>query len=99
MTLSDPEKLPPAACRLGAKLDLGAASELRNLLLAILAESGPVTLDGSAVTSIDTACLQILCAFAREASDAGRPLTWAGASPVLVETTRRLGLAGVLVLT
>jgi anti-anti-sigma regulatory factor len=87
-----------SAIKLESRLDLAAAEALRSTLLEALAASATATLDGSAVESIDTACLQVLAAYAREAAEARRPLAWAGVSPALAGHARRLGLGNLLAL-
>ncbi|HWL64192.1 MAG TPA: STAS domain-containing protein [Steroidobacteraceae bacterium] len=85
-----------ASVKLQADCTLRQATSLKSSLLGLKPGAQGATLDGSAVQRIDTAGLQLLAAFAQGEAKAGRPLAWAGASPVLQDAGRRLGLAAVL---
>lgn len=79
----------PADCRIA---DLAA---LKSALEAAL--SAPAAaLDGSLVERIDTAALQLLAVFRREAAARGVAVAWQGASDVLRDGAARLGLAQTL---
>ena len=56
------------------------------------------TLDASAVERVDTAALQLLVAFHRDALARGGKITWAGVSTPLREAAERLGLTKALAL-
>ncbi len=56
------------------------------------------TLDASAVERVDTAALQLLVAFHRDALARGGKITWAGVSTPLREAAERLGLTQALAL-
>src|SRR5690606_38453661 len=91
-------KKSPAAARLVLQADctLRQAASLKSSLLALKPGAQGATLDGSAVQRIDTAGLQLLAAFAQGEARAGRPLAWAGVSPLLQDAGRVLGLTAVL---
>jgi phospholipid transport system transporter-binding protein len=78
--------LPPS-------LTIAEVGALKGSLDALLAGAAPLTLDGRGVTRADTAGVQLLLAFAREAEARGRRFTWAGFSSTLAEVARRLDLA------
>lgn len=80
----------PADCRIA---ELPA---LHKQLCAALAQ--PSTLDGAAVERIDSAALQLLYAFGRDAGARGNPPTWTGASTPLREAADLLGLTQILAL-
>jgi anti-anti-sigma regulatory factor len=84
--------------KLTGRLDLGAAEALKADLMVALAAEGPPFVDAGELESIDTACLQLLCAFATELREVARPLRWLAVSPALQATARRLGLDKVLAL-
>ncbi len=65
-------------------------------LLTVTGNGKHTVVDGAQVERIDTAGLQLLVAFARQQSEAGRPLRWQGASEILVSSCHRLGLGEVL---
>ncbi|GAA0705497.1 STAS domain-containing protein [Dyella marensis] len=79
----------PADCRIADLAAVKAALEA--------ALSAPATeLDGAAVERVDTAALQLLAVFRREAAARGMAVRWAGASDVLRDGAARLGLAQTL---
>jgi len=79
----------PADCRIADLATLKAALEA--------ALSAPAAaLDGGAVERIDTAALQLLTVFRREAAARGVAVEWLGASEVLRDGAARLGLARTL---
>lgn len=79
----------PADCRMAAQ-----AALLSDLLGAL---DAPATqLDGRAVERVDTAALQLLTLFRREALSRGRAVSWLGASTTLCEAADTLGLVKAL---
>ncbi|MGE7136096.1 STAS domain-containing protein [Luteibacter sp. NPDC031894] len=81
---------------LDADLRIAAAPALRDTLLAVLAAGGPVELDGTAVAQVDTAALQVLAAFSRDARAAGLPVAWTGVSDSLRRGVSVLGLDALI---
>lgn len=81
-----------ATIALDADLRIGAAPALRDTLLAALGGGTPVELDGTTVSQVDTAGLQVLAAFSRDARAAGLALSWTGASDSLRRGVAVLGL-------
>ncbi len=79
----------PADCRLAAVEAL--ASELADALSARC-----VALDGSAVARIDTAGLQLLLVFQREADCRAVHWRWRGVTDAMHESATTLGLAQAL---
>jgi anti-anti-sigma regulatory factor len=88
----------PAPIALDSDLRIGAAPALRDTLLTALDAARPVTLDGGAVAQVDTAALQVLAAFARDARAAGVAVTWAAASDTLRRGVGILGLNELIAL-
>jgi anti-anti-sigma regulatory factor len=82
----DPILALPAECL------IANAVPLREQLIAVVGEAAPVTLNVSAVERIDTACLQLLAAFASERRAASRPVVWSGVTASLAERARLLDL-------
>ncbi|HKT28544.1 STAS domain-containing protein [Dyella sp.] len=81
----------PADCRIA---EVGALhTQLRGAL-----ESSQIILDGGAVDRIDTAALQLLVVFQREAKQRERQLQWAGASAPLYDAASQLGLVEAMAL-
>jgi anti-anti-sigma regulatory factor len=56
------------------------------------------TLEAIGVERVDTAALQLLAAFHRDAQARGRTVAWAGASAPLRDAAERLGLTKILAL-
>jgi anti-anti-sigma regulatory factor len=79
----------PADCR------LTAMPALRGELLAAL-EAPQVALNVHAVEKLDTAALQLLSAFRRDAAARGCQVAWQGVGPVLRDAAALLGLGEVL---
>lgn len=78
--------------------DLGIehVEALRAMLAPLLDSSDPLTLAGDRVERVHTAGLQLLHAFVRDRSNAGRSTRITLASPALVEAASVLALTGVL---
>lgn len=81
----------PADCRIA---DVSAWH--RQLRAAL--DASAIVLDGSAVDRIDTAALQVLVAFQRDAQKRGQQVSWAGVSAPLHDAASQLGLAQTLAL-
>ncbi|MDI3262121.1 STAS domain-containing protein [Aerosticca soli] len=79
----------PADCRMAA---LGPL--LRELVQAL--DAPATVLDGRAVERVDTAALQLLLLFRREAAARRHAVRWLGASQVLRDAAGVLGLAQAL---
>ncbi len=78
--------------RLGPALTISTAEALRAELLALVEGGGDVSIDGSAVESVDTAGMQVLVAFRRALQDGNRKLIWSGCSAALMDISGLLGL-------
>jgi anti-anti-sigma regulatory factor len=72
---------------------------LKSALLDLLMDKSPVTIDVRAVERIDTAALQVLCAFVRDRKAAGGNVLWIGCTESFSDAIRLLGLQQVLQLT
>ncbi|HEX5458660.1 MAG TPA: STAS domain-containing protein [Steroidobacteraceae bacterium] len=81
---------------LGADCTVAEADELKSTLASRVAESGPVTLDVSALQRIDAAGLQLLAAFVRDRRAAGRTVAWYGRASTLETAAQLLGLHQML---
>ncbi|MDE2049706.1 MAG: STAS domain-containing protein [Gammaproteobacteria bacterium] len=77
---------------LAAQCTVAEAESLKSELARRLDESGPVTLDVSALQRIDTAALQLLAAFVRDRRTAGRAVEWRGKAAALDTAAGLLGL-------
>lgn len=65
-------------------------------LIAVSHEEGPVDLDFSDVSKIDTTGLQLLVIFVMECAERGRPLNWSGTSSALLDAADLTGLRAAL---
>jgi ABC-type transporter Mla MlaB component len=81
---------------LAADCTVAEMDALKSALTRHLDESGPITLDVSALQRIDTAGLQLLAAFVRDRRTAGRAVAWRGRAPSLEAAARLLGLHQML---
>jgi len=81
---------------LPSSLDTAAAAPLRLELLAQLAAGGPVVLDGSGVTRVGQACLQVLASARASAAGHGFAFAIADASTALREMASLAGVDAVL---
>ena len=69
---------------------------LKSTLLDLLMEPRPVSFDVRAVERIDTAAMQVLCAFVRDRKAAGGSVQWIGTTENFSEAVRLLGLQRTL---
>ncbi|NID13937.1 STAS domain-containing protein [Luteibacter yeojuensis] len=96
MAKKSPKDAPRAPLALDADLRIGAAPALRDRLLGVLAAGEPIELDGAVVAQVDTAALQVLAAFSRDARAAGLPVAWSGVSDPLRRGVSVLGLHALI---
>lgn len=89
---------PAAAARidLAAECILRDAAALQALLAGTFSPTDSVIVAAGAVTRIDTAALQLLVAFTRRETAAGRRVIWLDPSADFVSASARLGLTGIL---
>ena len=80
------------------ELDISGAQDLYDTLLAALRAQGPVVLDATHVERIDTAALQMLCAFVRAAQASGIVVQWRQPSLALENAARLLNVQTCLAL-
>jgi len=79
--------------------DVVTIADVGNLsseLVSLLMERGVVSIDGSAVESIDGAGLQLLAAFIKDLVGKSSVVTWLEVSDVLRASAVQLGLSGAL---
>jgi ABC-type transporter Mla MlaB component len=81
---------------LAANCSVKDAAALKTSLCAIAGESTDVTLDVSAVERVDTATMQLLCAFVRDRIGRQQNITWRGESQALRDAVRLLGVGALL---
>jgi len=81
---------------LAANCSIKDAGALKNSLCAVANETAAVTLDASAVERVDTATMQLLCAFVRDRSARKQSIVWRGESQALNDAVRLLGVAALI---
>lgn len=81
---------------LGANCSVKDAAALKTSLCAFSKHSDAVTLDVSAVERVDTATMQLLCAFVRDRGGRNQGVAWRGESQALQDAVRLLGVGALL---
>ena len=84
---------------LDANLTITEVCGLQRNMLEVLRSSSALILDGSDVAKVDTAGIQLLTLFFRDAADRKLEIRWHGASERLQLAARQLGLDDILQLT
>jgi anti-anti-sigma regulatory factor len=74
------------------------AAALKDTLLQVLDASGSVAIDARSVERIDTAVIQVLCAFVRDRAARNLPVVWRGTPQPLLDAARLLGVGAMLAL-
>ena len=72
------------------------AAALKCTLLQVLDVSSDVTIDAKSVERIDTAIVQLLCAFVRDRAAHNRAVTWKGTPQAVFDAAHLLGLGALL---
>lgn len=85
-----------APLTLPARMTIGDLAPLRERFAGGLNARRELTLDGSPVTAIDTAGLQLLAVLCQDAVERGVAVRWTGASPELTASAALLGLSAAL---
>ncbi|MDF1719901.1 MAG: STAS domain-containing protein [Minwuia sp.] len=87
-----PSGIQGHAVDLPSFLDLGYAGELKSALQEAMRPGGDLTINGAAVESITSPCIQVLLAAEKTLSGYGRSLNLIEAPPVLTSAFTDLGL-------
>lgn len=82
--------------KLGASLRIQDVETSHRLLTQTLEEGTPVRIDLGELADVDTAGVQLLIAYGREAARRGIEVHWSGEAPVLLNALRLLGMNGSL---
>ncbi len=80
------------------ELDISGAQDLYDTLQVALRAQCPVVLDATHVERVDTAVLQMLCAFVRAAQGSGMAVQWRQPSAALENAARLLNIRACLAL-
>lgn len=87
------DRTPDTRILLGSSVDLSNLTALRLELDSVLRIDGGVVIDSRHVVRADTAALQLLLGFVRQARRQGREVRWEHVSTSLTESARLLGLS------
>lgn len=74
------------------------AAALKGTLEQVLEAPGAVTIDAKSVERIDTAIIQVLCAFVRDRAERSLAIEWRGTPQPLLDAARLLGVGALLAL-
>jgi ABC-type transporter Mla MlaB component len=91
-----PSKAAAPVIALASNCSVKDASALKATLHVAEQSEEAVTIDITAVERIDTASMQLLCAFVRDRHARNRPLRWRGASAALDEAVKLLGTSELM---
>ena len=95
-SVAKPAVKPSSLIALASHCSVKDAGALKASLAAALDVNNAVTIDMGAVERIDTATLQLLCAFVRDRNAAARSIAWTGESKALREAAKLLGAGPML---
>lgn len=87
-----------AVIKLGAHCSIKDVAVLKQSLQAVVDLTDDVVIEAGAVERLDTAAVQLLCAFVHQRASLSRKVVWRGGSAVLAEAARLLGVATLLAL-
>jgi len=95
---STAEAVPSARGRvvLGSSCTIHEAAALKAHMLEQLERPGPYEIDGSGVSRIDTAGVQLCVAFALDCLERGMEYTWSGRSETLEQAIVQLSVGALL---
>ena len=85
-----------ARIALNSVLDVRQVRRMHESLIPLVADSAPLCLDGSQVTRVDTAALQLLAAFCRRVRAQTRSIRWESPSEEIVRAAALLDLENEL---
>jgi anti-anti-sigma regulatory factor len=87
---------PRARVVLGGSCTIHEGAAIKAHMIEQLARPGPYEIDGSAVSRIDAAGVQLLVAFALDCLERGLEYVWIGRSPTLEQAIELLSVGALL---
>jgi anti-anti-sigma regulatory factor len=81
---------------LGGSCTIHEGAAIKAHMLEQLARPGPYEIDGSAVSRVDAAGVQLLVAFALDCMERGLEYVWIGRSPTLEQAIELLSVGALL---
>jgi ABC-type transporter Mla MlaB component len=97
-TATQPTATSASTITLASHCSVKDAAALKDSLCRFVGESGAVILDVRSLERVDTATIQLLCAFVRARSERNGKVEWLGDSAALAEAARLLGVGSLLAL-
>lgn len=91
-------KVAEPVVRLFSNSTVKDAAALKDTLLQVLEVPGSVAIDAKSVERIDTAVIQVLCAFVRDRTARNLAVSWHGTTQPLLDAVRLLGVGSLLAL-
>jgi ABC-type transporter Mla MlaB component len=95
---AQPTATPASTIALASHCSVKDAAALKDSLCRFVGASGAVILDVRSLERIDTATVQLLCAFVRARGERNEKVEWLGDSTALTEAARLLGVGSLLAL-
>ncbi len=93
-----PEAPSAPTVTLASHCSVKDAAGLQTQLLQLLEEPAAVVIDAASVERVDTAIMQLLCAFVRDRAERNLGVDWGVVPQVLRDAARLLGVAPLLAL-
>lgn len=88
----------PAVISLGVNCSIKDAAALKQSLRALVDVADEIVIEAGEVERLDTAAVQLLCAFVRQRASLSRKVVWRSSSPALAEAACLLGVGALLAL-
>lgn len=95
---SNKKRTADSVIKLDANCGIKDAAALMDSLRAMVDVPDDVVIEAGGVERLDTAIVQLLCAFVRQRASLSRKVVWRGSSPALAEAARLLGVQALLAL-
>ena len=95
-TAEDPPAQPRGRVVLGGSCTIHEGAAIKAHMLEQFARPGPYEIDGSAVSRVDAAGVQLIVAFALDCLERGLEYVWIGRSPALEQAIELLSVGALL---
>ena len=95
-TAEDTATQPRGRVVLGGSCTIHEGAAIKAHMIEQLARPGPYEIDGSAVSRVDAAGVQLIVAFALDCLERGLEYAWIGRSPTLEQAIEMLSVGALL---
>lgn len=95
-TAENPPSQPRGRVVLGASCTIHEGAAIKAHMIEQLSRPGPYEIDGSAVSRVDAAGVQLIVAFALDCLERGLQYVWVGRSPALEQAIELLSVGALL---